>query len=82
MKTIVLGPPGTGKTTTLLDLVEEFLRAGTDIKKIGYFSFTRKASYEAESRAEEKFQIDKSEIPYLSPEYRTDLFNNIEFEGY
>ena len=65
MKTIILGPPGTGKTTTLLDLVEEFLRAGTDIKKIGYFSFTRRASYEAESRAEEKFQIDKDEIPYF-----------------
>ena len=65
MKTIVLGPPGTGKTTTLLNLVEEFLRAGTDIKKIGYFSFTRKASYEAESRAEEKFKIDKEDIPYF-----------------
>ena len=65
MKTIILGPPGTGKTTTLLNLVEEFLRAGTDIKKIGYFSFTRKASYEAESRAEEKFKIDKDEIPYF-----------------
>jgi DNA helicase-2/ATP-dependent DNA helicase PcrA len=65
LKTIILGPPGTGKTTTLLDLVEEFLRAGVDIKKIGYFSFTRKASYEAESRAEQKFKIDKSEIPYF-----------------
>ena len=65
MKTIILGPPGTGKTTTLLNLVEEFLRAGTDIKKIGYFSFTRKAAYEAESRAEEKFQIDKKEIPFF-----------------
>ena len=65
MKTIILGPPGTGKTTTLLNLVEDFLRAGTDIKKIGYFSFTRKASYEAETRAQEKFQIDKDEIPYF-----------------
>ena len=65
MKTIILGPPGTGKTTTLLNLVDDFLRAGTDIKKIGYFSFTRKAAQEAVSRAEKKFKIDSDQIPHF-----------------
>ena len=65
MKTIILGPPGTGKTTTLLNLVDEFIKQGIRPKQIGYFSFTRKAAYEAESRAEEKFQIDKDDIPFF-----------------
>jgi hypothetical protein len=45
--------------------VEEFLRAGTDIKKIGYFSFTKKAAWEATRRAEEKFMLDQKDIPYF-----------------
>ena len=43
MKTIVLGPPGTGKTTTLLNEVDKYLKQ-TDPDKIGYFSFTQKAA--------------------------------------
>ena len=50
MKTIVLGPPGTGKTTTLLNEVDMYLKQ-TDPDKIGYFSFTQKAAYEARDRA-------------------------------
>ncbi len=35
MKTIVLGPPGTGKTTTLLNKVDDYLKQ-TDPDKIGF----------------------------------------------
>ena len=50
MKTIVLGPPGTGKTETLLEEVDKYLKI-TDPNRIGYFSFTQKAAYEGRDRA-------------------------------
>ena len=40
------GPPGTGKTTTLINQVEKALAAGVLPNQIGFFSFTRKAAEE------------------------------------
>ena len=48
MKTIVLGPPGTGKTETLLREVEKYLKT-TDPNRIGYFSFTQKLRTKVEN---------------------------------
>ena len=61
----VLGPPGTGKTTTLLNYVQIEME-NVSIDKIGYFSFTRKAANEARDRAVEKFSLDKKSFKWFS----------------
>ncbi len=55
MITKVFGPPGSGKTTFLLSIVEQELASGTNPIDMGYFAFTRKAATEARDRAVQKF---------------------------
>jgi DNA helicase-2/ATP-dependent DNA helicase PcrA len=62
---IILGPPGTGKTSTLLSLVEEYIDKGISPNKIGYFAFTNRAANEAKERAYEKFKLSSDELPYF-----------------
>ena len=64
MKTIVLGPPGTGKTHTLLNKVDDYLKE-TDPDKVGYFAFTKKAANEAKERAIDKFNFTEDDLPYF-----------------
>ena len=43
----IFGPPGTGKTTSLLDMVDKALSSGVSPNKIAFLAFTRKAAHEA-----------------------------------
>lgn len=58
---VVFGPPGTGKTTRLLGLLDEELERGTRPDRIGFVTFTRAAKAEAVDRALHRY-------PSLDPE--------------
>jgi DNA helicase II / ATP-dependent DNA helicase PcrA len=69
MMTKVFGPPGSGKTTFLLNVVEKELADNTLSSQMGYFSFTRKAAGEARDRAIQKFPSLNAETDF--PWFRT-----------
>lgn len=62
---IVLGPPGTGKTTTMLGVVDEALGRGVPPDRIGYVSFTQRAAYHARDGAAERFSLQPAQLPYF-----------------
>lgn len=63
--TVLFGPPGTGKTTTLLHEVDAALRSGVHPDRIAFFAFTRKAANEASERAGKLFGLQKDDLPWF-----------------
>ena len=63
--TLILGPPGCGKTHYLIEQMEQALMSGVKPHEIVFVSFTRKAAAEAGDRACAKFDLDRKAFPYL-----------------
>ncbi|MCK4819143.1 ATP-dependent helicase, partial [bacterium] len=59
---LILGPPGTGKTTTLINKVKEHLDGGTHPSKIAFVSFTKKAATEAADRARSVLNLPRKDL--------------------
>ena len=63
-KQTIFGPPGTGKTTYLMSLLEEELTTKSP-QEIAFVSFTRKGTYEGADRAKKRFGLKKEELIYF-----------------
>lgn len=59
---LILGPPGTGKTTDLLLQIERALVKGVRPQEICFISFTKRAANEAKERAQKKFMLGEDEL--------------------
>lgn len=62
---LVFGPPGTGKTTRLLDLLRSELEAGTPSTEIAFVTFTRAARSEARGRVLQEFHVGGDDLPWF-----------------
>jgi DNA helicase-2/ATP-dependent DNA helicase PcrA len=63
---LVLGGPGCGKTTRLLNIVEQKMNEGVPAKEIAFVTFTKAAATEAKERAAALFSLDAAtDLPWF-----------------
>lgn len=61
----ISGPPGTGKSTALLDIVHHLLEEKVKPDNIIFTTFTRAGAYEARDRACARFKLPAQSFPYF-----------------
>ena len=71
--TLILGPPGCGKTYTLIERVQAKLQEGVHPSRIGVVSFTTKAINEFIDRACSKFNLTRNDFPHFRTHTRRDI---------
>lgn len=62
-QTVILGPPGTGKTETVLNHIDDLFKKEVPPDKVAFVSFTKKAVGEATERAADRFNIKARQLP-------------------
>lgn len=62
---IIVGPPGCGKTTRLMRIMEQEMEQGVYPEQIAFVSFTKKAAQEALERAVKRFRLQALDFPFI-----------------
>ncbi len=61
----IAGPPGTGKTTALLNIVDDLLKKEVPANRILYTTFTRAGANEAKDRAQNAFSLSDDKLCFF-----------------